>query len=109
VCKGTNKRAQYKAKKHFFAIIVKRKYFLLWDRVIAGASPRIATKDAPDGEVKTFNGTMFDDGLTGILATSGSETAGRRGHRRDDCLVKADGCHQEHYQETTDEAEHGLI
>jgi hypothetical protein len=51
---------------------------------------------------------VLDDGLTGVLATGGSETTGRRGHRGDDSLVETDGSHQEHYQETTDEAEQGF-
>ena len=77
-------------------------------RIVAGATPGIATENAPDGKIEAFEGTMLDDGLTCVLATSGSETAGRRSHRRDNCLVEADGRHQEHYQETTDEAEHGF-
>ena len=39
----------------------------LWHRVIAGASPWVATQDAPDGQTESLDGSVLHDSLPGIL------------------------------------------
>jgi hypothetical protein len=49
----------------------------------------IATQNSFDGKIKAFPGTMFFDGLQGILGTSRSIPAGPWKKRRDANLIKA--------------------
>lgn len=65
----------------------------------------MATEKAADSKPETLERTVLDNGLTSILATRGSETTGRRGHRGDDGLVETDGGYQQHHQNGTEDTE----
>ena len=51
---------------------------LSWYGIVTGSSPRITTKNAPNGQIETLKGTVLNNCLTGILTTGGSKAAGRR-------------------------------
>lgn len=78
---------------------------VLRDGVVAGTSPGMATEKAADSKPEPLERTVLDNGLTSILATRGSETTGRRGHRGDDGLVETDGGYQQHHQNGTEDTE----
>ena len=63
-------------------------------RIVAAASPWVASQDTPDGQSETLDRTVFHDGLLGILTASGREPARRPQQRRDTYLVKPDGQNQ---------------
>ena len=44
-------------------------------RIVPGAAPWIAAQYPPDGEAEAFDGTVFQDGLTGILRAGGGKAA----------------------------------
>ncbi len=87
----------------YFDILALSAFPFLRHRIVAGAAPGIASQDAPDGEVKTFDGTVLDDGLLGILRAGGRETADRRRERADASLVEDDGGQQYPLQDDGDE------
>ena len=61
------------------------------DGVVAVASPRVATQDTADGEIESFERTMFLQSLYGILGACGGEPAGRRCQGGDVSPVETDG------------------
>ena len=71
-------------------------------RIVAGTSPRMATQDAADGEIKSFHGAVLDDGLSGIFAASGRKAARRAQQGRDGYLIKTDRQYQQPRQESLD-------
>ena len=67
-------------------------------RVVAMPSPGMATQDSTDGQVKPLEGTVFQDGLHGILGTGGGEPAGRRLQGGNVCPIETDGQQQKSRQ-----------
>lgn len=63
---------------------------VLGNGVISAAAPRMAAQEAPDGEIKAFEGSMFAECLKGILGTCRSKPAAWRFQRRDADLVESD-------------------
>ena len=72
----------------------------LWHRVVTGAAPGVTAQDAPDGEAEALDGTMLHDGLLGVLAAGGRETAGWRRIGTDTGLVETDGEYENVRHET---------
>ena len=70
----------------------------LRNRVVSGAAPGIAAKDAPDGQAETFDGAVLDDGFLCILRACRCETAGWWGKRTDASLVENNGYKQQPFQ-----------
>ena len=64
-------------------------------RVVARTAPGMAAEDAADGQVESFEGAVFFDGLHGILRAGGREAARRAQHGRYAPLVEVDGEQQE--------------
>ena len=60
-------------------------------RVVARTAPGMAAEDAADGQVESFEGAVFFDGLHGILRAGGREAARRAQHGRYAPLVEVDG------------------
>ena len=50
---------------------------ILWYGVVAGTAPGMTAQQAADGEVEAFDGTVLEDGLSGVFATCGCEAARR--------------------------------
>lgn len=57
--------------------------------IVSATAPRIATQDAPNGEVESFDGAVFDEGLPRILGTGRGEAARRWCVRGNGGLVEA--------------------
>jgi hypothetical protein len=79
----------------------------LWYGVVARASPGVAAEDAPDSEEESLEGSVLEDGLTGILATGGCEATGGRGIGRDAHLIEAYGENQKPRQGFGEKPEEG--
>jgi hypothetical protein len=62
----------------------------------------MTAEETADGQPKAFEGTVLQDGLTGIFAARGCESARGTQQRRDADLVEADGQYQEPRQEFHD-------
>ena len=69
-------------------------------RVVARTSPGVATQDAADGQVQSFEGAVLADGFDGILRAGGGEAARGAQHGRDAALVEVDGHEQQPRQQT---------
>lgn len=74
----------------------------LWDRVVSMASPRVATENPPDGEIKSLENAVFPECLQRILRACRSETACCRGERRYAQLIESD---HEYEREDQDSSE----
>ena len=61
---------------------------MLWDRVIAATSPRIAAKNAFDCEKATLEWSVLLYCLKGILRTSRGKPTSRRRMWRNGCLIE---------------------
>ena len=68
-------------------------------RVIAVPSPRMATQDSTNRQIKPFEGPMLLDGLYGILGTGWGEPTGRRLQGGNVTPVETDGKQQKSGQE----------
>lgn len=62
--------------------------WVLWYRVVAAASPRVASLQSTYGKPKTFYWSVFYDGLSCILRACGLKSARGWGERRDASLIK---------------------
>ena len=51
----------------------------------------MATQDATDGQIKSFDGTMLLQGLYGVLTTRRGEAAGRGCQGGDETAVETNG------------------
>ena len=81
-------------------ILISRFFVITESRhwVIARAAPWITSQNTPDGQIKTFYGAVFNQCLTGIFRTGGSEPARRRCIGGNGFLVYPDG-HQQNGHE----------
>ena len=62
--------------------------FLLWHRVVAVTSPRVATQNALHRKIHPFDRTVFAQGFNSVLRTSWGETARGWGVHRNETLIK---------------------
>jgi hypothetical protein len=60
-------------------------------RVITTTSPRMATKNTPTCQIKTFEGPMLLDGIDGIAGACGGKTTRWWKQRRNACPIEIDG------------------
>lgn len=61
---------------------------VLWYRVVAAASPRVASQQSTYGKPKTFDGSVLYNSLACILRACGLKSARGWGERRDASLIK---------------------
>lgn len=63
--------------------------FVLWDRVVATASPGIASQDPLERKPEALNGPILSKSLKGILRASRSKPAARHLVGGDELLIEA--------------------
>jgi hypothetical protein len=72
-------------------LIVNYSLFILWNGIVAGATPGVAAEDTFDAKPAAFEDAVFEDRFDHILAASRGEATGWRSQRGDESTVEIDG------------------